>query len=106
MFLFPKRRRHHYHHHHHPINIRPLIFKLYKMRDMMTRPTAHLIISSSFQSLAECFPSPPFGTLDPYLQFRPKLLKLLAIKMFTAYILLWIQLSVAKPTENEYFLAD
>lgn len=84
MFLFPKRR--HHHHHHHPINIRPLIFKLYKMRDMMTRPTVHLIISSSFQSLGECFPLSPFGTLDPYLQFRPKIKQLLTIKSFTTYI--------------------
>ena len=87
MFLFPKRR--HHHHQQHPINIRPLIFKLYKMRDMMTRPTVHLIISSSFHSLGECFPPSPFGTLDPYLQFRPKIKQLLTIKRFTTHIFCW-----------------
>ena len=51
----------------------------------MTRPTVHLIISSSFQSLGECFPPSPFGTLDPYLQFRPKIKQLLTIKRFTTY---------------------
>jgi hypothetical protein len=84
MFLFPKRR-------HYPINIRPPIFKLYKIRDMMTPPTngsSHYLLLFSLAQWMH--PSASLWNSWPTRTVSAKIKDVLFHWKISVFILMWI----------------